>query len=282
MNVDKRYFKKALQRNPFHRFSNLKNYLPLLHSKEELLTSENYFKGVSITVSLPKEQEIIGLTANEKLEIVDSFLRFCEEKIRRNYKKEIGLKRFKAIPICEVVKDYEVIVPTFESGQHVTQRIEEKSMNGRDWFIYTKATMNRLEHNLVELMGNFIHELEQKYSDVYLIRNDEKATRFKLTEFNGLRGFMPDFILYLSDAEFVYQIYIEPKGEDREKEDTWKQQMLYEINGEDIQIIGENEEVQLMGIKFYNKMNRRVFIDELSEKIYDGQQLDGKIELLHD
>lgn len=27
-------------------------------------------------------------------------------------------------------------------------------------------------------------------------------------------------------------------------------------------------------------MNRRVFIDELSEKIYDGQPLDGKIELL--
>ncbi|MBO0467501.1 DEAD/DEAH box helicase family protein [Enterococcus plantarum] len=280
LNVDKRYFKKALQRNPFYRFSNLKNYLPLLHSKEELLTSENYFKGVSITVSLPKEQEISGLTANEKLEIVDSFLRFCEEKIRRNYKKEIGLKRFKAIPIREVVKDYEVIVPTFESGQHVTQRIEEKPMNGKDWFIYTKAIMNRLEHNLVELMGNFIHELEQKYNEVYLIRNDEKATRFKLTEFNGPRGFMPDFILYLSDAEFVYQIYIEPKGEDREKEDAWKQQMLYEINGEDIQIIGENEEVQLMGIKFYNKMNRRVFIDELSEKIYDGQPLDGKIELL--
>lgn len=133
---------------------------------------------------------------------------------------------------------------------------------------------------MVELMSNFIIELQAKYKDVYLIRNDEKATRFKLTEFGGPRGFMPDFVLYLADEEFVYQIFIEPKGEDREKEDAWKQEMLEAINGPDIEIIGENDHVKLMGIKFYNKTNRSKFVEDLSGKINDGKPLDGKIELL--
>lgn len=280
LNVDKRYFQKGIQRNPFYRFSNLKQFLPMLASKTELMTSEKYFMGVSITVSLPMGQDVSDLSSSDKLEIIDKFLAFCEDKIRRNYKKSIGLKKFRPVTIKETLKDYEVVVPKFESGQHVTQRIESHPMKGKDWFVYTDAIMNRLEYAMVELMSNFINELQVKYKDVYLIRNDEKATRFKLTEFGGPRGFMPDFVLYLADEEFVYQVFIEPKGEDREKEDAWKQEMLEAINGTDIEIIGENDHVKLMGVKFYNRTNRSKFVEDLSEKINDGKPLDGKIELL--
>ncbi|EOA2482177.1 hypothetical protein ACMDZ0_002382 [Enterococcus hirae] len=127
----------------------------------------------------------------------------------------------------------------------------------------------------VDENGNKLAESKQ----VYLIRNDEKATRYKLTEFGGPRGFMPDFILYLENEEFVYQVFIEPKGEDREKEDAWKQEMLYALNGSDVEIIGENGNVKLVGIKFYNNKNKREFVNELSEKINDGEVLDGKLEL---
>lgn len=67
----------------------MKNYLPLLESKEELINSSQYFNGVSIKVSLPKGQHIIDLSATEKLEIIDKFLMYCEEKIRKNYKKRL-------------------------------------------------------------------------------------------------------------------------------------------------------------------------------------------------
>lgn len=278
LTVDKRFFKKALQRNPFFRFENLKKYLPLLQSKDELIDSEQYFNGVSIKVSLPKGQHISDLSAIEKLEIIDKFLVYCEEKIRKNYQKEIGLKVFKPISIKDTLRDYEVVVPLYETG-HITQRIELHQMKGKDWFVYTDAIMNRLEYAMVELMGSFIHELEAKYKQVYLIRNDEKATRYKLTEFGGPRGFMPDFVLYLENEEFVYQVFVEPKGEDREKEDAWKQEMLYALNGSDIEIIGENDNVKLVGIKFYNNKNKREFISDLSEKINEGVILDGKLEL---
>lgn len=278
LTVDKRFFKKALQRNPFFRFINLKKYLPLLQSKDELIDSEQYFNGVSIKVSLPRGQHINDLTAIEKLEIIDKFLAYCEEKIRKNYKKEIGLKVFKPVAIKDTLKDYEIVVPLYETG-HITQRIELHQMKGKDWFVYTDAIMNRLEYAMVELMGSFIHELEAKYKHVYLIRNDEKATRYKLTEFGGPRGFMPDFVLYLENEEFVYQVFVEPKGEDREKEDAWKQEMLYALNDSEIKIIGENDNIQLVGVKFYNNKNKREFINELSEKINDGEVLDGKLEL---
>ncbi|WP_347981416.1 DEAD/DEAH box helicase family protein [Lactococcus petauri] len=277
LSIDERFFYKALQRNPFYKFSNLKNYLPLLHSKKELIRSEKYFKGVSIKVSLPVGQHINDLTSFEKLEIIDKFLVYCEEKIRKNYQKEIGLKVFKPVPIKDVLKDYEVVVPLYETG-YVTQRIELHPMKGKDWFVYADAIMNRLEYSMVELMGSFIHELEKKYHQVFLIRNDEKATRYKLKEFGGPRGFMPDFILYLDNENFIYQIFIEPKGEDREKEDAWKQEMLYAMNGLDIECIGENECIRLLGVKFYNNKNKRDFINELSEKINNGVSLDGKID----
>lgn len=278
LHVDKRFFRKALQRNLFFRFSNLKNYLPLLESKEELINSPQYFNGVSIKVSLPKGQHIADLLATEKLEIIDKFLMYCEEKIRKNYKKEIGLKVFKPVPIKDVLKDYEIVSPKFQTGQ-VTQHIFSHPMKGKDWFVYTHAIVNDTEKKLVDLIGTFVQPLENKYEKVYLIRNDEKGIRLKLTEFNGPRGFMPDFILYLENETFNYQVYIEPKGQHLESNDAWKQEMLYEINGSDIEVIGENEEVRLIGLKFYNEDNEREFINELSEKVNDGNSLDNLVGL---
>jgi len=278
LHVDKRFFRKALQRNPFFRFSNLKKFLPLLDSKEELINSSQYFNGISIKVSLPKGQYIDDLSAIEKLEIIDKFLMYCEEKIRKNYKKEIGLKVFKTVPIRDVLKDYKIISPKFQTGQ-VTQHIRLHSMKGRDWFVYTHAIVNGTEKKLVDLIGTFVQTLENKYEKVYLIRNDEKGIRLKLTEFNGARGFMPDFILYLENEIYNYQVYIEPKGQHLESNDAWKQEMLYEINGSDIEVIGENEDIRLIGLKFYNEENEREFINELSEKVNDGVLLDGDLEL---
>ncbi|EKL7559237.1 type III restriction endonuclease subunit R, partial [Enterococcus faecalis] len=99
------------------------------------------------------------------------------------------------------------------------------------------------------------------------------------TEFNGARGFMPDFILYLENEIYNYQVYIEPKGQHLESNDAWKQEMLYEINGSDIEVLGENEDIRLIGLKFYNEENEREFINELSEKVNDGVLLDGDLEL---
>lgn len=46
--------------------------------------------------------------------------------------------------------------------------------------------------------------------------------------------------------------------------------MLYALNGSDIEIIGENDNVKLVGVKFYNNKNKREFISDLSEKSMMG------------
>ncbi|WP_253827877.1 hypothetical protein, partial [Salmonella enterica] len=54
-------------------------------------------------------------------------------------------------------------------------------------------------------------KLKARYDDIYVLRNDEQSTRFKLTEFGGVRGFMPDFIMILtrhSDNTYLSLIHI--------------------------------------------------------------------------
>ena len=55
--------------------------------------------------------------------------------------------------------------------------------------------------------------------------------------------------------------------------------MLYALNGDDIELIGEDHHVRLIGLKFYNSNNKREFVQELSDKVNDGQLLDGRIDI---
>lgn len=64
-------------------------------------------------------------------------------------------------------------------------------------------------------------------------------------------GFLPDFVLYLANESYIYQIYIEPKGTQLLDQDQWKENLLTSISPESVDIIGENGQVKLYGVKFY-------------------------------
>ncbi|MFL2141873.1 hypothetical protein [Ruoffia sp. FAM 26254] len=84
-----------------------------------------------------------------------------------------------------------------------------------------------------------------------LIRNERKV---KIVEIDGTRGFMPDFLLYLQDESCTYQIFLEPKGDHLRLQDKWKEDFLSSLGErEDVEILTENEEVRLLGIKFYSE-----------------------------
>ena len=136
--------------------------------------------------------------------------------------------------------------------------------------------VNQLEHRLIKLLDKFMSKLKVKYDDIYLIRNDEKSTRFKLTEFNGVRGFMPDFILMMKSKNdgAYYQVFLEPKGDDRLLDDKWKQDMLEVINPENIILLDADEDIRLIGIKFFADSQRDIFINDFSSKLYDGEPLE--------
>lgn len=276
LQLDQRYWFKALQKIRFFEFSNLKHYFPDLSSLDEFLSDSQYLGGLTINVNLPSKLNLSDLPPREKLQLLETVLTRISENIRRNYQKYRGTYRFISKPLKDVITDYTVHV---DPNMMINQRITSESTIGKKWYVYDQAILNQLEHKLIKLLEQFMQKLNTKYDDIYIIRNDEKTTRFKLTEFNGVRGFMPDFIMLMKDKandDIYYQVFLEPKGDDRLIQDAWKENMLEKINDPNLIMVESDENVRLVGVKFFAESKRHEFIKDLSDKLYDSQQLEAQ------
>ena len=81
---------------------------------------------------------------------------------------------------------------------------------------------------------------------------------------------MPDFLLYLKDDNYTYQVFIEPKGQHLLLNDEWKEQFMLSINKrEDIEVLAENDNVRLIGLCFYSDdvLKRQEFKEQFNEKL---------------
>ncbi|WP_182418547.1 DEAD/DEAH box helicase family protein [Bartonella sp. HY038] len=277
LQLDARYFYKALQQIGFYNFNNLKKYFPELSSIKEFIESDNYLSKITISLEVPVTLDVSAIAAKEKLDILKEVLNRIKDNITRNYIKYKGTYNFISTPIKDVVKDYSQYIEAY-NGATANQKIEARDTTGKTWYVYDKAILNQLEHDLVKLLGQFMDKLKAKYTKIYLIRNDEQATRFKLTEFDGVRGFMPDFIMIITDKSenAYYQVLIEPKGDDRLLDDAWKEKMLEKLNDETLIDMGEIDDVHLVGIKFYTKKKINEFTEDFQNKLYDGNDLVDK------
>ena len=275
LQLDQRYFYKALQKINFFTFENLQIYFPMLDSIQEFITSTDYLGDLTINVTLPHTVSLTDLQPREKLQLLETVLARIADNIRRNFNKVIGTYRFTSKPLKDVIKDYSTFID-MNPAMYINQRIEAKSTIGKKWYVFDQAILNQLEHKLVALIEQFISKLKDKYEDIYLIRNDEQSSGFKLREFNGTRGFMPDFILIMIGIEdkAYYQVFLEPKGDDRLLDDAWKERMLETINRKDLIILDENEDVRLVGIRFFAESKRDEFIKDFEAKLYDGKPLE--------
>lgn len=276
LQLDRRYWFKALQKIRFFEFGNLKYYFPDLISLDEFLSDSKYLGGLTINVNLPSKLNLSDLPPQEKLQLLETVLTRISENIRRNYQKYRGTYRFISKPLKDVITDYSVHV---DPNMMINQRITAESTIGKKWYVYDQAILNQLEHKLIKLLEQFMQKLNIKYDDIYIIRNDEKTTRFKLTEFNGVRGFMPDFIMLMKDKandDIYYQVFLEPKGDDRLIQDAWKENMLEKINDPNLIVVESDENVRLVGVKFFAESKRHEFIKDLSDRLYDGQQLEAQ------
>ncbi|VUC64736.1 type I restriction-modification system, R subunit [Macrococcoides caseolyticum] len=262
----KTLIQKSIQRNPFYRFSNIKNFVPSLSSMRNFINDSAFLGDIKINVSLPTTMTIDTLTAKEKLFIVEDFLKYIENGIKNNYMKERGTPIFEGISLNSLVDDY-VIELSAIKGKTTEDVIKSKTMSNYDWFVYDKALGNSLELDMIEFINTYIEDLKKKYNEVYLIRNERKI---KIVEINGIRGFMPDFLLYIKNSDFTYQVFIEPKGDHLVEKDKWKQDFLLSLSQrEDIKVLAENEEVKLIGLKFYSDSNllKEDFRNDLIEKL---------------
>ena len=253
--IDDALVKKAMARNPFFRFNTMKKYMPTLNSISEFMYEAQWLgqiKEIQATVSTGSDAV---LSRETQLLVVEKYLAYIQRMLIMNYKRQRGTNKFIGLPIKEVVQDYQKRVPVTYSNAGIHELIQTYDYKKAPWFVYNEAIVDKLERSLIELIQGYVEELQNKYKDVYLIRSDERNTKLKLHEFannvSHYAGFLPDFVLYLANESYIYQIYIEPKGTQLLDQDQWKENLLTSISPESVDIIGENGQVKLYGVKFY-------------------------------
>lgn len=253
--IDDALVKKAMARNPFFRFNTMKKYMPTLNSISEFMHEAQWLgqiKEIQATVSMGSEAV---LSRETQLLVVEKYLAYIQRMLIMNYKRQRGTNKFIGLPIKDAVQDYQKRVPVNYSDAGVHELIQTYDYKKAPWFVYNEAIVDKLERSLIELIQGYVEELQKKYKDVYLIRSDERNTKLKLHEFAGdvshYAGFLPDFVLYLANESYIYQVYIEPKGTQLLEQDQWKEDLLTSISPESVDVIGENGQVKLYGVKFY-------------------------------
>lgn len=249
--VENIYIQKAIQRKPFFQFSNLKNYVPAITSMKTFIEDPAFLGNLTLYVTLPSGVTLKDVSAVDRLKMVERFFDYLERRIRLNYMKERGTPVFEGVAFSKLIDNYEIELNRVNSKiRNHNEIIEPRSMRGQDWYIYDKAIVNRLESSMIDFISDYLDELEGEYEDVFLIRNERKV---KIVEIDGVRGFMPDFLLYLQKKGITYQVFLEPKGDHLRKEEQWKEEFLQSLSErDDIEVLTENEEVRLVGIKFYS------------------------------
>ncbi|MGX7076864.1 DEAD/DEAH box helicase family protein [Globicatella sanguinis] len=283
LTFDERYLKKAMNRLSFYHFANLKKYIPLLTSREEFLGEKwlnIYNRTIYVTIPRPMDGSILKPT--EKLNILERYFSDVANQIKAGFSKQRGTGKFIGYPIKKYIGNYRKRVPNYDTGKvfgqndpQTVQRYELKE----DYYVYDSAIINLTEKQLIDRITERVTELKEQYEDVYLIRMDEnmhresaKNNKLKLHQFGSghdevhLTGFQPDFILYLQNANYFIQIFIEPKGRNMEEE-QWKEDLLTYINEHEAEIIFEDEmtDVKIKGVKFYTLNDGRAAIRQLGE-----------------
>lgn len=273
---DRRLINKAVARDPFFRFSTVKQYVPAISSMDEFIYGKEWLGKLSVRANVAINSP--ALSMEERCQGVQIALAKVSKSLRNNYQRQRGTNRFEPIKVSEVIQDYQKRVSDNKTG--TTADIRPLEMTKKDWYVYDEAVVDGLERKFINMIGVFIDEnhLQEKYSQVYLLRNEETLGKLKLyeydpnTEVRHYQGYMPDFILYVGNEDCQYQIYTEPKGAPYLTQDSWKQDLLENLDPEKIEIIGEDDRVRLLGVKFYTKTNESddTFgtMDELKEKLH--------------
>lgn len=290
---DVRFIKKAIQCLEFYQFDNLKKYLPLLTSMKEFIYGEKWLNSedLKLFLTVPKEYKALDISPNEILKVTIDLLKEYEVKFKSGYIKQRGTNRFIGYPIREYLTNYNKRIPEYDTANLLNEIIQKVSAYemGDEFYVYEKAIVNKLEYELIERIKAYVDELKQKYNkSVYLFRMDEnmhresaKSEKLKLHQYGSrinragetvdthLQGFQPDFILFLEDSEFYFQIFIEPKGMggDRFISELWKQDLLLYMTDHQAEMEFEDDtkNVRISGMKFYTKGDGQKTMAQLTD-----------------
>jgi len=245
---------KAKQENSLFQFENLKKELDI-ESIEELQTDK--LANFDVKIIVDKNRNYDAIDNSDKLGLVMKFLDNIFAELKEKITPKIGsefiagnFKKFFADPKTKTIE-----------ADTDSKRIA-KELETENWYVLDSFHGTSEEKELMGFIKETIGNLEQKYKEVYLLRNEEV---YKIYDFEKGRGFQPDFILFLKTKELYYQIFIEPKGSNLLENDKWKEDFLLQISekyGFEKVIKAENPNYRLIGLPFFNKEHNANFEKE--------------------
>lgn len=271
---EKAILRKALAKIPFFHFNSLSRVFPSIKSIEDFISLEKYLGGVKVEVA-GLSKDIKDLSPKVKLNICLKVFSEIAEEVYTKFGDFRGTATFHREPIRKLFRDKKL---TFsinpkdskaETGRPTMRNDipQELYVNllEKDWYAFTENYGSSEEKFLVKFLDNHMEDLEAKFKDIYLLRNEGF---FKLYRFSDAKATEPDFVLFMtekkSDEDLIYQLFIEPKGEQLLATDSWKEEFLAEIENEAKVELFQNERFRLIGMPFYNKSEREpVFRERL-------------------
>lgn len=269
----------AINSNPAFHFDKLKKAYPSLKSVTEFITSPNYLKAVEIRIT-GRATQLAEYSSKEKLYVAKEVINQIEPyllKRTRNYK---GSTEFTPQDINGTFKK----VITYHFSEQSPDSTEErgismkeshrsdlrKDLSKEDWYAYEDCYGTSEEKSLITYIDGKMDVLKERYDSIYLVRNELDV---HLYDFDEGRKFEPDFILFMKEknGEGKYdnlQIFIEPKGDNLLRQDSWKEDFLLEIHDKGYLMV-TNGKYNIWGLPFYNEKNRMDVFSEKFDKLID-------------
>lgn len=203
------------------------------------------------------------ITNKEKLEILLKALDMIFAELKQHINPYRGTE-FEAYSLADFFS--EEVRKNVKRDEH-SQRLEDE-LKYEDWYVVDQFYGTSEEKSLIEFIKDTIINLQNKYKEVYLLRNEEQ---YKIFDFNTGQGFQPDFILFLKDkTNLHYQVFVEPKGDNLLQKDEWKNLFLKEITEKYSKkkvLKIEGKDYNLIGLPLFNQNNNGDFQEEYDKLI---------------
>ena len=256
----------AREEDSIYRYENLKKEINLKCLNDLFLDKLSDFE---LNIIIKSSGTFDEISSQIKLNILIKFLNKFSHHLKENVNPHIGSSFF-AKNLNEIFKSPKTKIINHDSE---SERIERELRN-EDWYILDGFSGSSEEKYLIETLKELMGNLKLKYDEIYLLRNEEI---YKIYDFVKGRGFQPDFILFLKSknnntGEILYQIFIEPKGDQLIELDKWKEKFLYDISekySSNNILLAENKKYKLIGLPFFNNQNKNTFLKKFNKEVLE-------------
>lgn len=258
--IPKHIIRFALAQNPYFYFDSLERFFPNVESLSNFIDSENYLGGLEITFNASKTR-LADISNHDFILAIQGILQSIEMEIKSNLTEFEGSDYIKEY-VHKVFKDKEIKV--YKDSERADG--QEALVANEPWYVYNANYGTSEEKKFVELFQRRFEGLKEKFTNIYLIRNEREI---KIIDKLG-RAFEPDFVLFCKQKkgkELTYQVFIEPKGAHLIANDKWKEEFLKQIREEEKTIKIDTDNYVITGVPFYNYPNENEFKKTLEDTL---------------